>query len=311
LSSTSDWTFVLDWKGPPLGLAVEDLRPRAKYAQITLAAAHDIRLCEKIFDRWATQLSKVTSASEKLEPREQLLRLYLELLKDNAGRCSNTTNEILQCHVRFASLMAQRIDDASKSQSNLKYDDRETTRLAKSINKKSRSLSVYVTNMMDNLATFVSHLEKAQVAVKKQSWAEWIMGWLKSLFRAIARIFATYCPPVSAFLLHSAGPKAQTSAFAVSTLGKAAATFCAEPQEGKEFESLDSVILFLKEIVPREARLAQDKLGRFDDALDIMGLESRMREGRVTLYGPDPAAVAKEWRDLAKQYQSMLPDVDF
>jgi hypothetical protein len=25
---------------------------------------------------------------------------------------------------------------------------------------------------------------------------------------------------------------------------------------------------------------------------------------RVTLHGPDPAAVAKEWRDLAKQYQS-------
>ena len=40
-----------------------------------------------------------------------------------------------------------------------------------------------------------------------------------------------------------------------------------------------------------------------------MGLESHMRAGgRVTLYGPDLAAVAEEWRDLAKQYQSMLPD---
>jgi hypothetical protein len=40
-----------------------------------------------------------------------------------------------------------------------------------------------------------------------------------------------------------------------------------------------------------------------------MGVESRMRAGRrVTLHGPDPAAVAKEWRDLAKQYQSVLPD---
>ena len=40
-----------------------------------------------------------------------------------------------------------------------------------------------------------------------------------------------------------------------------------------------------------------------------MGLESRMRAGRrVTLYGTDPGAVSKEWRDIAKQYQSVLPD---
>jgi hypothetical protein len=88
-------------------------------------------------------------------------------------------------------------------------------------------------------------------------------------------------------------------------------SFDAEPQEGKEPESLDSVILFLKMIVPREARTAQDKLERFDEALDIMELERHMREGRrVTLYGPDPAAVAKEWRNVANQYQSVLPASD-
>jgi hypothetical protein len=27
---------------------------------------------------------------------------------------------------------------------------------------------------------------------------------------------------------------------------------------------------------------------------------------RVTLYGSDPATVAEEWRDVAKQYQSAL-----
>ena len=86
-------------------------------------------------------------------------------------------------------------------------------------------------------------------------------------------------------------------------------SFDAEPQEGKESESLDSVILFLKKIVPREARTAQKKLERFDEALNIMSLERHMREGRqVTLYGSDPAAVAKEWRDVAEQYQSVLPD---
>jgi hypothetical protein len=40
-----------------------------------------------------------------------------------------------------------------------------------------------------------------------------------------------------------------------------------------------------------------------------MGLERHMRAGRrVTLYGPDPVAVAEEWRDVARKYQSVLPD---
>ena len=69
------------------------------------------------------------------------------------------------------------------------------------------------------------------------------------------------------------------------------------------------MILFLKKIVPREVENAKEKLKEFDAALNIMGLERHMRAGgRVTLYGPDLAAVAEEWRDLAKQYQSMLPD---
>ena len=83
----------------------------------------------------------------------------------------------------------------------------------------------------------------------------------------------------------------------------------AEPQEGKESESVDSVILFLKKIVPREAQTAQKNLERFDAALDIMGLEHHMKEGRrVTLYGSDPAAIAKKWRGVVEQYQSLQPD---
>jgi primosomal protein N'' len=116
--------------------------------------------------------------------------------------CSNAANKILQRHVRFASLMAQRIDDASKSQYNLKYDYSETTRLANDISEASRSLSIYVTDMKDNLDKFVSVLEEVQVTVKKEpSLAERILGWLKYLFKAIARILATVCPPISALLL--------------------------------------------------------------------------------------------------------------
>ena len=40
-----------------------------------------------------------------------------------------------------------------------------------------------------------------------------------------------------------------------------------------------------------------------------MGLESHMMPGGlVTLYGRNLETVAEEWRDRAKQYQSMLPD---
>jgi hypothetical protein len=58
-------------------------------------------------------------------------------------------------------------------------------------------------------------------------------------------------------------------------------------------------------IVPMEVQNAQKNLERFDEALDIMGLERHMRAGRrVALHGLDPAAVAKKWRDVAEQYQS-------
>jgi hypothetical protein len=83
----------------------------------------------------------------------------------------------------------------------------------------------------------------------------------------------------------------------------------AEMHEVKEPESIESVIVFLKETVPKEAQKAQKSLARFDEALFVMGIEARMKTGRrVVLRGPDVVAVAREWRDVAKQYQSMLPD---
>jgi hypothetical protein len=226
--------------------------------------------------------------------------------------------------------MAQCIDDATKSQYDLKYDDLETTKLAKKISKASHSLSINVTKMKNDLNLFVSALEEVQIAVKNErSLAEQILRWLKSLFEAITSILTTVYPPNSTLPL-SDEPRRQKSAFPVSTLREAAAKFCtadpgaflehhivlpyqdrsdrlfdAEPQEGKESESLDSVILFLREIVPNEAQNTQKKLERFDEALYIKELEYCMIAGqRVTLHGPDSAAVAEEWRDLAKQYQS-------
>jgi hypothetical protein len=68
------------------------------------------------------------------------------------------------------------------------------------------------------------------------------------------------------------------------------------------------VLLFLKEIVPKEAQTAQKRLERFDTALLVMGLEVHMKTGRrVEIRGSNPAAVAGEWRDAARQYQSELP----
>ena len=57
------------------------------------------------------------------------------------------------------------------------------------------------------------------------------------------------------------------------------------------------MILFLKQIVPEEAQTAQMRLERFDESLPVLGLEDGLTRGS------DPAAVAKEWRDVAKKYQ--------
>ena len=69
-AGSSVWTRVVDWmhhfgvtatvEDVQLGVsvAVEDLRPKAKYVQTTLAAVKDIRFCEKIFNNWMTELDK-------------------------------------------------------------------------------------------------------------------------------------------------------------------------------------------------------------------------------------------------------------
>jgi hypothetical protein len=56
-----------------------------------------------------------------------------------------------------------------------------------------------------------------------------------------------------------------------------------EARAGRESEGIESVILFLKDIVPKEAQTAQKSLARFDEALFVMGLEALMKTGRRRL----------------------------
>ena len=164
--------------------------------------------------------------SKKPDERERFLRFYLGQLRENAGLCSRATNVILQGHVQLSYLMAQRMDDMSSSQfMGLNYDDSETTRLANDISQASRELSLYVTRMNDNLNSFVSTVEKIQETRKEQTLVEWILEWLKSLFKALARIFVTFGPIITPFL-HSIAPNASWVEPAASTLYVAARTFC-------------------------------------------------------------------------------------
>ena len=121
--------------------------------------------------------------------------------------------------------MARRIDNASKSQNNLKYDDSETTTIAIKIKTASRSLMIFVSRIEGNLKSFVSALEEVQVAVKEQSLAEKFLGWLKYLLKAIVSVVAAVCSPISS-LLSRIEPNPQYLASGVSTLRKAAAEFC-------------------------------------------------------------------------------------
>jgi hypothetical protein len=67
------------------------------------------------------------------------------------------------------------------------------------------------------------------------------------------------------------------------------------------------MILFLKQIVPREAQKAQTRLGRFEDALSVIGIEACMKAGRrLTLSRPVPVDVAVAWHEVAKRYQLAL-----
>ena len=53
---------------PDVAVPVDDLRPRAKNVQIILDAVGDIRLCERIFDNWMTELDKCV-ANRFSQPR--------------------------------------------------------------------------------------------------------------------------------------------------------------------------------------------------------------------------------------------------
>ena len=156
--------------------------------------------------------------SKKPDKVEDLLRFYLSELSCNAGRCSRATNAILQCHAQFSSLMAQRMDDMSKSRfMRLNYDS-ETTRLADNIRRTSQELSLYVEHMNDNLKLFVSTIQATiQATRKEQTLLEWILGWLKSFINELARIIVTF-GPITTPLLHSIAPNASWVEPAASTL---------------------------------------------------------------------------------------------
>ena len=123
--------------------------------------------------------------------------------------------------------MAQKIDDASKFQYDVKYNGPGTTELAKDIRDASGLLSMHVDQMVYDLKSFVSTLKTTQVMVKKErSLVERILRWLKSLFKAIITIFATFSPSTSGTHRHHLDPKVQGRTLVDTALGQAASVFC-------------------------------------------------------------------------------------
>jgi hypothetical protein len=123
--------------------------------------------------------------------------------------------------------MAQRIDDASKSQGNLISDSPEARQLAKDISHASGLLSTSVDRMTFELDSFVVALKKMQVTVaKERSLVDRILRWLKTMFKAIATIFASLTPSISQIVRYHPDPKIRGSALSNTTLGQAASVFC-------------------------------------------------------------------------------------
>jgi hypothetical protein len=121
--------------------------------------------------------------------------------------------------------MAQRIKDASNSRNNLIRDSQEAKELIKDINKASGLLATNVDRMTFELDSFVSVLKKMQ-ATKERSLVERIVQFLNSMFKAIATIFATLKPSISAIVRHHPDPKIRGCALAETALGQAAFVFC-------------------------------------------------------------------------------------
>jgi len=303
----SSFGRLLNWLIPSLGVQDDQLRPDASYVNRVLSAANDIRLCEEIFNGWATHLDKVRG--ERPDERERQVRHYIDWLTQDARQCSETTDKILWCHAQFARLMAREIDGATESEPKALDCGMDTKGLANYISTASRSLSQNVVKMNSDLESFVSYLEKMQVKEEK-SMACRILGWLKLFFEALAGIFAlgSFIAP----FLKTAAPGVDLVAPAASALSIAAAELCkmaAESLEAREPQSIESVLLFFKKTVPKEAREAQQTLGQFNAALVFMGIEKHMMTGRLLAFSrPDSAAIAQEWRDVANRYQSVLPD---
>jgi hypothetical protein len=120
--------------------------------------------------------------------------------------------------------MAQRIDDASKSQYTVNAGP-EATNLAKDISETSGFLSTNVERMTRDLRSFVSTLEKIQVKVEKKRLAEQILRWLKLLFKAIAKVFATLTPSISGTVRHHSDPRVRGGVLADTALRQAASEF--------------------------------------------------------------------------------------
>ncbi|KAH8986950.1 hypothetical protein EDB86DRAFT_2832484 [Lactarius hatsudake] len=196
-----------------------------------------------------------TLCTKKFEERERVLRHHLTLLREDVGYCSRATDAILLCHAQFAYLMAQRIDDASRSW--LKGSE-------------------HIAHMQGNLKSFVSVLEKMEVQ-KKSSTARRILGWLNlSLIApAASKRFGKQQPPFVDWHPVIQSRRRNT--------------------RGKELESIESAS------IPQGHR-PEGSTHRTEES----------RKGTVALRGPNPdlTAVAQEWRKVAKQYQSMLPDDD-
>ena len=161
--------------------------------------------------------------AEKPDERERDVRQYIGWLTESARQCSEATDDILRCHAHFACLMAEQIDGASRSCPKGLDCGTDTRRLANVIAMASRSLSKSVVKMKSDLNSFVSYLENMQVK-KEQSTAQWLFGWLKLFFNALAGIFAlgTFIAP----FLRPVAPGIDVIAPVASALCMAAAELC-------------------------------------------------------------------------------------
>jgi hypothetical protein len=327
---------------PAVGVPIDQLSPDSSYVQLILGAVYDIRICQEIFDGWAAQLDKCVPTIFQCVSFVQVEQTQFREIRGTRARAPASPESsprrrglVFACDRPDPSLPCTvRLSDGAEDRPRVevvvegpevrpRHDEtRERYQQgfprafpARRANAGELEIVRVGAGEDGGAEELNGETDLGVVEAPVQRAREYLCAWvvcipLPKLRRARRRPDLACCVcslESSCRILWGGGIRYVSFRIYMEVIRFRRLEIGA----GSESESIESVIRFLKDVVPKEAQTAQKSLARFDEALFVMGLEVQMKTGRrVALRGPNSnlSEVAEEWRKIAKQYQSMVPD---